>query len=436
MIGSLDTSKKEVTIVGAGIAGLLAAYALDKKGYEVTLLENKERAGGLIQTLKTDYGIAERAAHSFLLTSEVDEFCKDVGVEILEVRKNSRARFIVRNGKPSKFPLTFGETLGTIRNAVFAKANTDESELSIEEWSKKHLGDAALNYLLTPLVRGIYGAQPADLGITAAFPELAVPVGRSLIGAMLHKKFSSKNGTNGHNGNGHANKKKQRKQMVAPKYGMGDITSRLEMLLEKRLGSGFKRGVQVDSIPDAPNVILSVPAYVAAQLLETESNVLSNQLRDIPYTPIVSVTAFVARKDFTRPVSGVGVLVPEVEKRECLGILFNSSSFEGRVFDESEFASFTILLGGTSNPQWVNATDDEIKAAVARELSALLGIKGEPVYTVISRWQRAIPQYSVQLPKVWQTARESWCASPGKLLFGNYTGQVSLRGMIESANLF
>lgn len=433
MIGSLDTSKKEATVVGAGIAGLLAAYALDKKGYTVTLLESKDRAGGLIQTLKTDYGIAERAAHSFLLTSEVEEFCKELRVELLEVRKNSRARFIVRNGKPSKFPLTFGETLGTIRNAVFAKANTDESSLSIEDWTKKHLGDAALNYLLTPFVRGIYGAQPADLGITATFPELAVPVGRSLIGAMLHKKFSSKT-SNGHNGNG--NKKKQRKQMVAPKYGMGDLTSRLEMFLEERLGNRFKRGVQVDSIPNAANVILSVPAYVAAQLLETESGTLSNQLKEIQYTPIVSVTAFVARKNFTRPVSGVGVLVPEVEKRECLGILFNSSSFEGRVFDESEFASFTILLGGTSKPQWVNATDDEIKAAVSRELSALLNINGEPVDMVISRWQRAIPQYSVQLPKVWQTARETWCANSGRLLFGNYTGQVSLRGMIESANLF
>lgn len=30
-------------------------------------------------------------------------------------------------------------------------------------------------------------------------------------------------------------------------------------------------------------------------------------------------------------------------------------------------------------------------------------------------------------------ARETWCAAPGRMLFGNYTGQVSLRAMIESA---
>ncbi|MFL6210415.1 MAG: hypothetical protein ACJ74W_16280 [Pyrinomonadaceae bacterium] len=33
----------------------------------------------------------------------------------------------------------------------------------------------------------------------------------------------------------------------------------------------------------------------------------------------------------------------------------------------------------------------------------------------------------------WQTAQAAWCATPGRILFGNYTGQVSLRGMIERA---
>jgi NADH dehydrogenase FAD-containing subunit len=63
----------------------------------------------------------------------------------------------------------------------------------------------------------------------------------------------------------------------------------------------------------------------------------------------------------------------------------------------------------------------------------LLGVRDVPVRLVISRWRRAIPQYSVTLPAVWQTARETWCAEPGRILFGNYTGQVSLRGMIESS---
>ena len=66
MLGRLDATRREATVVGAGIAGLLAAYALDRKGYRVTLLEAQARAGGLISTQQTEYGIAERAAHSLL----------------------------------------------------------------------------------------------------------------------------------------------------------------------------------------------------------------------------------------------------------------------------------------------------------------------------------------------------------------------------------
>jgi protoporphyrinogen/coproporphyrinogen III oxidase len=459
MIGTLDKGKREVTVVGAGISGMLAAYALDRKGYEVTLVEERAHAGGLIQTRRTEYGIAESAAHSLLATPQVVSFCEELGVGLAEIRKDSRARYILRGGKLRKFPLSLGETISAARHAAFSRAKNHLDEQDLETWGRRHLGDGAVEYLLSPFVQGIYGVRPADLGVAAAFPELALAPGSTLLGTLLGKALRREpkggeaasreggegaartngasesaaraNGNQRADANGHA--PKQRKRMVAPRYGMDDVTERLQNALTERLGERFRRGEQVREVPAAPNVILATPAYVTSRLLASREPELSGALEGVSYTPIVSVTAFVLTSSFTRPVKGVGVLVPASERRDCLGILFNSSAFEGRVRDESRFASFTVLLGGTAQPLWADATDEEIERAVIAELDALLGIKGRPAQLIINRWPRAIPQYSITLPRVWQRARQTWCATPGRVLFGNYTGQVSLRGMIESA---
>jgi oxygen-dependent protoporphyrinogen oxidase len=306
-------------------------------------------------------------------------------------------------------------------------------------------------------VRGIYGVQPAELGLAAAFPELAVAPGRTLLGTMLRRALrgAQKNGhapngngyaANGNgqaatNGNGRtktngkvaAHPPKERRRMVAPRGGMGEVAARLEQYLERRLGARFRRGVSVTELPDAPNVIIATPAYGAAQLLEQAAPELSRRLRAVKYTPLVTVTAFVAREQFTRPVKGVGVLAAPGEGRKSLGILFNSSAFAGRVRDEARHASFTILFGGSAQPRWLDASDEEIARAVREELAAVLGIEGTPLELVITRQPRGVPQYTTALPQLWQTARATWCSRPGRVLFGNYTGQVSLRGLIESA---
>jgi oxygen-dependent protoporphyrinogen oxidase len=349
------------------------------------------------------------------------QLCRELGVELVEVRKDSRARYILRDGKLRRFPLSLKEAANTLRHAAFTRAENHAEALTLDAWGARHLGDGALQYLLTPFVRGIYGVQPTDLGVAAAFPSLLIPKGKTLLGTVIGKSLKR---SSTKKGSGH--------RMVAPKRGMGEIVSRLEEHLDRRLGARFKRDTCLDILPDATNIILATPAAAAADLLTTEYPELRRQLREVQYTPLVSVTVFVSRESLKKPVRGVGVLIPALEERKCLGILFTSSSFEGRVFDESRHASFTVLLGGSSQPQWVSASDSILEEAARDELESLLGIMGEPLQSVISRWPRAIPQYSVALPKLWQCARETWCAQPGHVLFGNYTGQVSLRGMMES----
>jgi oxygen-dependent protoporphyrinogen oxidase len=417
MIGTINQSKREATVVGAGIAGMLAAYVLDNRGYRVTLIEGKHRAGGLIRTRQTDFGIAESAAHSLIATEAVREVCRDLDVDLIAPRKDATAKYVIRDGKLTRFPLTLGETLDTVRHAAFARSKNSEPE-TVDRWAHRHLGDAARDYLLTPFVRGIYGVQPAELGVATAFPFLDLPEGQTLLSAFARHRLKRQ--------------KKAPKQRVAPRLGMGDLVNKLERRLEQRLGSRFRKGEELKDLPDAANLILATPAYVAAQLLQAAAPDLAKELRSVRYTPLVSVTTFVERRAFERPVNGVGVLMPACEDTKSLGILFNSSSFQFRVTDDTQLASFTVMMGGTACPRWLNAPDEEIQQAIKFELYEVLGVR-EPLATVIHRWPCALPQYGIDLPSMWQSARKSWCAQPGHLLFGNYTGQISLRGMIESA---
>ena len=50
---------KRVAILGAGIAGLTAAYCLSKAGYQCTILEARSRSGGRVWTIRGGDQIAE-----------------------------------------------------------------------------------------------------------------------------------------------------------------------------------------------------------------------------------------------------------------------------------------------------------------------------------------------------------------------------------------
>src|SRR5437764_11834706 len=254
---------------------MLAAYSLDQRGYHVTLLEQKQRGGGLIKTTRAEHGIAESAAHSLITTDAVRELCRDLCVELIEPRRESRTKFIVRNGQLVRFPLNVKEALNLAGHIAFTKS-TGANE-PVDAWARRHLGDSGTEYLLTPFVRGIYGVQPKELGVTAAFPFLNLPQGQTLLSAAAHRVFS---------------RSKKKKSRAAPRDGMGELVGKLERRLEERLGMRFRKQEQIQNLPDGPNVIIATPAYTA-RLLQPHVPQLADALRSVNYTPIVSVTTFV-----------------------------------------------------------------------------------------------------------------------------------------------
>ena len=68
---SPDVEFRKIVVVGAGIAGLAATYELQKRGFDVVLLEAQNYAGGRIRTVHADGYHAESGA-SVVTTSETE----------------------------------------------------------------------------------------------------------------------------------------------------------------------------------------------------------------------------------------------------------------------------------------------------------------------------------------------------------------------------
>lgn len=416
MLGALDLTKREAIVVGAGISGLLSAYRLDQAGFKVTLLEASQRSGGLIRTIKTPLGLVESAAHSILASNPVEKLFLELGVPLTPLKKEGRARFILRNGTPRRFPLSLPETLCASLLAASARADLRHESVTLEDWSNQVLGTAFTQRALSAFLLGIYGALPSEICVRAAFPALTTMQGKTLLGWFFSHKRRGK-----------------RPHMKAPLEGMGALVSALEIRLKERLGDRFKLDTQVTELPESPNVILCVPARKAIALVEKLDSVLAQALSKVNYVPLVSVTVFFKASDFLKVPRGIGVLMPPIENREVLGVLFSSSSFEGRALSPDNIA-LTAMLGGTISPGVIDLSDKEILKKVLRELRDNFGLKGSPIGVEISRIPQAIPCYGPGVLEVWRAARLGFCASPGRVLFGNYTGQVSIRGMIESVD--
>src|ERR1051326_9121293 len=137
-----------ITVVGAGFSGLTTAYYLTKKGFRVRVVEQSNRAGGLIHTIRTEHGLVETAANGLLASARVESMCADIGVPLITTRREGRRRFIYRN-RPKQLPLTIGDMLTvSARVALNGTRLSPRPFESIADWGRRVLGDGATDYLL------------------------------------------------------------------------------------------------------------------------------------------------------------------------------------------------------------------------------------------------------------------------------------------------
>ena len=98
-----STSPKKVVIVGAGLAGLVAAYELTQAGHDVTILEAQLRPGGRVHTFREFFADGLYAEAGASRISEIHDltlhYAKQFGLQLVPFLPNKPGRVFLLKGK-------------------------------------------------------------------------------------------------------------------------------------------------------------------------------------------------------------------------------------------------------------------------------------------------------------------------------------------------
>jgi oxygen-dependent protoporphyrinogen oxidase len=146
-------------------------------------------------------------------------------------------------------------------------------------------------------------------------------------------------------------------------------------------------------ILDADAVIMTAPAFSAADLVERLQPELAAGLRQIRYVTTGTVSLAYAKSAIGEPLDGYGLVIPRTERRRINAVTISSSKFAHRA--PAGATLLRVFVGGSRNPEVADLDDAPLLELARAELRDILGIRAEPLWSRIYRWPRSNPQYDV-----------------------------------------
>ena len=412
---------KRIAIVGGGISGLAAAFALEERrlageSLEYVIYEASSRFGGVLVTEQVDGCVVEAGPDSFLTEKPwAADLCRRVGLEdqLIGSNDSDRKTYIVLKGRLSPMPdgLMFmvpTKIMPAFLSPLFSPAtklrmvrewrysprqsNGDESVAALVE---RHYGADMVDRVADPMLAGVYGGEASQLSVRAVLPRFAEmeakygSLGRGMLAARKnadHPEATSSIFTSLKNG------MQQLADAVVMKLPVQALHTNSLVQAVQRQDRGWV--VSAGYASDQFNaVILATPTPVAAVLLEITSAELASELRAIPYSSSVTVALGFDQEVRAALPPGFGFLVPRGEGRRLLAATFVHNKFPYRAPEDR--ALLRCFLGGSRDEAVLQLSDDEILSLVREELGQILELRAEPLFARVYRWKGAMAQYNV-----------------------------------------
>jgi oxygen-dependent protoporphyrinogen oxidase len=402
----------DTIVIGGGIAGLSAAWEITQRGGRPLVLEQGPRAGGVILTEHIDGFVIDGGPDALLIQKPAAiALCRELGLgDRLFPTQVPRTAFVLRKGR--LVPLPEASFLGIpIRIAPFITtrlfswpgkirmglevivprtrdAGADES---IGSFMRRRFGQEAVTYLAEPLLAGIHAGDVERLSMRALFPRLldAEQSRGSVIRSLRALKMPAS----------------PKGAFLSLPGGIGEFADTLVGSLPAgtiRTGAGvaaiegagpYRVILASGETLEAQRVVVAVPAWAAAPMLEPIDRRLASLCREVNYVSSATVAFGLRREQVRHPLSGSGFVVPRVERKALMAASWVSSKWPHRAPDGTVL--IRGFLGGAYDPEVLQQNDQTLARLAFDELSGLLGITGEPILTRVYRWPNASPQHEV-----------------------------------------
>jgi oxygen-dependent protoporphyrinogen oxidase len=432
-------------VVGAGIAGLAAAFFLRDAACRVTVLEGSPRLGGKLSVSEIAGVAVDEGAEALLARRpEGTGLAAAVGLAGQLAWPGTTAARIWSRGRMCPLPrrqvlgvpadlaelagsgLVSGGGLARARQDISLPGTARDGDVPVAGFVAARFGQEVVDRLVDPLLAGVYAGRSEELSFEATLPDLAA---ESRKHASLAEAAAALLPT-------------PEPAAPAPPPVFTTLTGGLGTLpaaVASASGACVRTGAMVRGLARtatgwqlaagsrhdeehlaADAVILAVPASPAARLLTgvPGASAAVTALQEIRYASMTIVTLAYPAAAFPRALEGSGYLVPAADGRPVKAVTFSTVKWPHLQDAGPGLVIIRCSLGRIGEEALLQSGDTELARLAAADLAAATGARGAPVATRVTRWGGGLPQYTVgHLDRV-ARIRSAVAAQPGLAVCG------------------
>ena len=423
-----SATRPVIAIVGAGIAGLAAAFFLRDEPADVIVLDGAPRPGGKLAMAEVAGCRVDVGAEALLTRlPEGTGLIEAAGLGGELVPAGTTAARIWSRGEMRPLPArqfmgvpadAAGLAAGLLSAAGVARARQEpdlpsthrDGDVPVASYVAARFGQEVVDRLVNPLLGGVYAGRSEELSFEATLPALAEASRQhatlTAAAAALLPPPGAADQTHG------AAAARRPPVFSSLAGGLGTLPAALVTASGAQLRTGamvrellpMDRGwrltigsAHAPQWLDADAVILALPGRPASRLLAglPGAAAASAALGEISYASMAIVTLAYPAAAFPQLPDTSGYLVPAVDGHPVKAVTFSSVKWPLLRQRAADLIFVRCSLGRIGEEQVLQRDDAELTALAAADLAAATGVRGAPAASLVTRWGGALPQYTV-----------------------------------------